>query len=733
MNYKLKILASLIVAMIILMPAIAVTPVKAIPELSKTVSGVLSTDTYLLYPYKAKDLVVGFSKYGELIDEITNVGLLYSPDKFDPFANDLVEKYLWQNGWILNITYTHRTAGVRNVWAAALFSDLVKWGGDWVRVTKDTNGDGYITPADAPNGGRKTTGECKTEDIKILYNGPRRFVALLNTTVYDVIETTKVPLARLLITLDFNKVKKSVTLMKDIKFIIDEKLIMGYVSATFSERGQWDMGKEVLPKHIKAYAHFYTEGGTAPDEALDTCYGPEWHVNGSIIPHKFALAQMISEYWPYVGFAAFWPHPDFWTVDGWNVWDRSIAPLGLKEDDMVAPPTPAEPDVPYIIGEWIFTSEYPHYRVVTVYGVTDENDAKDAERDGVNSIDSEVLYQLNEIFNPYDLQSAVKKTTSRFVKFVDGPIDKDSYIPLNEPLPSDEWNKYCSFTERVILLPDKKLWVRGTDYKLADSDNNGKYDGITLITPLASGKTLKILYSVESMGSYEWIVVGRESRAVDSAGAAMVTEALRVKDIEVKLAGLDMQDMVFGSSVPWVMAKFGTGTSRSDYYYLDGSMRAALRDDHCKKYPISSSNIISVGGPFANLATEYFAEFTPALGWSQFPVWSLNLAGSRVDTLMAISCWSKNEYRDTATIGYAIISVYKDINGTVGLLIYGWTGQDTYWASTWLWMEGIEELQSLNPCVTSIILKIDYSKCIPSVSIVELLGTISEKKPHTDP
>jgi hypothetical protein len=644
MNYKLKILASLIVAMIILMPAIAVTPVKAIPELSKTVSGVLSTDTYLLYPYKAKDLVVGFSKYGELIDEITNVGLLYSPDKFDPFANDLVEKYLWQNGWILNITYTHRTAGVRNVWAAALFSDLVKWGGDWVRVTKDTNGDGYITPADAPNGGRKTTGECKTEDIKILYNGPRRFVALLNTTVYDVIETTKVPLARLLITLDFNKVKKSVTLMKDIKFIIDEKLIMGYVSATFSERGQWDMGKEVLPKHIKAYAHFYTEGGTAPDEALDTCYGPEWHVNGSIIPHKFALAQMISEYWPYVGFAAFWPHPDFWTVDGWNVWDRSIAPLGLKEDDMVAPPTPAEPDVPYIIGEWIFTSEYPHYRVVTVYGVTDENDAKDAERDGVNSIDSEVLYQLNEIFNPYDLQS-----------------------------------------------------------------------------------------SVESMGSYEWIVIGRESRAVDSAGAAMVTEALRVKDIEVKLAGLDMQDMVFGSSVPWVMAKFGAGTSRSDYYYLDGSMRAALRDDHCKKYPISSSNIISVGGPFANLATEYFAEFTPALGWSQFPVWSLNLAGSRVDTLMAISCWSKNEYRDTATIGYAVISVYKDINGTVGLLIYGWTGQDTYWASTWLWMEGIEELQSLNPCVTSIILKIDYSKCIPSVSIVELLGTISEKKPHTDP
>jgi hypothetical protein len=546
--------------------------------------------------------------------------------------------------------------------------------------------------------------------------------------------------------------------MKDIKFIIDEKLVMGYVNATFSERGQWDMGKEIEPKHIKAYAHFYTLG-----EAPGTCYDRNWHVNQSIINGKFAVAQMISEYWPYVGFAAFWPHPNFWTVDGWNVWDRSIAPLGLKQNDMVPPPTPAEPDVPYVIGEWIFTSQNPHYRVVTVYGVTDRHDADDANIGSGHSniIDREVQYLLDEVFNPYGLKSAVMKETERCVEFFEGDGTwsfKDlKNIPVGRSL--GKWDEYCSFAERVLvdgilLTPkDARIWNRTawswwpsfpytyeisvTDgkatlkfYKDADGKKTTQGDTDWVIE---KGKTVKVLYSIEG-SAYEWVVVGRESRAVDSAGAAMVTEAFKNIGINVVLAGLDMQDMVFGSSVPWVMAKFGAGTSRPDYYYLDGTMRAALRDDHCETYPISSSNIISVGGPFANLATEYFAEFTPALGWGQFPVWSLKLAGSRVDTLMAISCWSKNEYKDTATVGYAVISAYKDINGTVGLLIYGWTGQDTYWASTWLWLKGgISELRGLSSCVTSIILKIDYSTCTPSITIAEYLGTISEITPHIDP
>jgi len=83
--------------------------------------------------------------------------------------------------------------------------------------------------------------------------------------------------------------------------------------------------------------------------------------------------------------------------------------------------------------------------------------------------------------------------------------------------------------------------------------------------------------------------------------------------------------------------------------------------------------------------------------------------------------------------GYAVISVYKDLNGTIGFLIWGMQGQDTYYAAKWFWDEGIVYLQGENRGVTDIILEIDYPTADPThptVSIKERLGTISEKTPH---
>ena len=49
-----------------------------------TVPGVLDTDTYSLYPYNAKSMNIGFSKFGEMINTLDNTGLEY--DTVDPFA-----------------------------------------------------------------------------------------------------------------------------------------------------------------------------------------------------------------------------------------------------------------------------------------------------------------------------------------------------------------------------------------------------------------------------------------------------------------------------------------------------------------------------------------------------------------------------------------------------------------------------------------------------------------------
>jgi hypothetical protein len=242
-------------------------------------------------------------------------------------------------------------------------------------------------------------------------------------------------------------------------------------------------------------------------------------------------------------------------------------------------------------------------------------------------------------------------------------------------------------------------------------------------------------------GSYEWIVVGKDAAAIDSAGAAYMTEAFdSLKEIHVKVAGMDINDTILGPYAPFVMGGAATGTKAN---YRDTLGRPSLRDDWCTTYPVSSSNMLFSGGPRAQMGTEYFNEFTNAFfAKSEYVT---NDTG-QANKILGLTCWNKTTYG----AGYAVISVYKDLNGTIGFLIWGYDGQDTYYAAKWFWdipgglaapdgitvYSGIEYLQHENRGVTDIVLKITYSAANPThptFSIVERLGTISEKTPTHDP
>jgi hypothetical protein len=232
-------------------------------------------------------------------------------------------------------------------------------------------------------------------------------------------------------------------------------------------------------------------------------------------------------------------------------------------------------------------------------------------------------------------------------------------------------------------------------------------------------------------GQYEWMVVGKDAATIDSAGAAYITQAFdSKKQIHVRMTGLDIRDELYGVNAPYVMAGASTGT-RTDYYYDYAAvdLRSALRDDWCNSNPVASSNMLFTGGPRANLGTEYFNEFTMAMYAAN--EWIVTDIGHK-DKIYAISCWDRHSYGS----GYAAISVYKDLNGTIGFLIWGMDGQDTYFATKWFWDTGIYYLQQENCGVTDIILKITYpayDPIHPSFSIVERLGTISHKPQHDCP
>jgi len=1049
-KHPITILATITLLTTLIVPMFLILSIQAQPPSGwyMTVDGVLDTDYYTLYPYTDKSLDVGFSKFGELIDPITGTGMNYSSR--DPFANEGIDINRWLNGWFIDISYKHRWLAQRDrkLWAMAMFADGLGCGGDWET--------GVTDPRDAPHGGRKTSANAVTENLTVLYDGPRRFVAVSTTHIYDVEEESQWPIVDVILTLIFNKVKKEIIVLKDIKLTIESKDLLGKMDIEFSNRAEWDLGP--APNYA-SYAHFYHQYG-------NTCYGGEWLFANSILrkqvdeytyeenkiaqwseclqcpslecgfpvaegsekvyindvllergtdkdyiidystgvitflasyagspqnpltlvveyknvmkwlrdpstgedlpeSHHYDVAQLISSDKKVVGFAAFWPTTSDYTVDGWDDWYRPLRSVPQQFSDDVD--MTQEPDIPFVIGEWDFllsyTPEEMQFRGVSVYGITDYHDALDADMENinVNMLDREVQFQLDEVFQPFDLKDAVHKTTKRWVEFK--PTGPTSWtLTAGTPVvvvDDEEWDQYSTFSEKVIRLDTGELLHRRSNDPMAGGKKDYNIvlnpDGTATLTGLPSAEC-KILYSTREMmttvegliqlglcldgsgsitagdwtvikngvadaiinslphdgsveltviqfgfdgpldsqievaptvidsdstantvattilamaqgndntpmahglnltwsamknspnfvsskmqminlatdgkpnvqlpegstgsaendvtlvrdmaylegldeidaeaiggdpvitwmqnglvlpqpgtiappydpgwvehvpdaaafaeamatkfdiifpwrGRYEWMVVGKDAATVDSLGAAYMTEAFdSIKDIPVQVAGLDIRDTDYGVNVPFVMAGANTGT-RTDYYYAyETDYRTGLKDDWCRTYPISSSNMLFAGGPRANLGTEYFNEFTNA--FFAMGEYVVNDTG-HANNILALTCWNKNIYGS----GHAVISTYKDINGTVGFLIWGMDGQDTYYATKWFWnipkgmiahdgtmvYSGIEYLQHENDCVTDIILKINYSTCEPTVSVVEHLGTISEKPQH---
>jgi hypothetical protein len=232
-------------------------------------------------------------------------------------------------------------------------------------------------------------------------------------------------------------------------------------------------------------------------------------------------------------------------------------------------------------------------------------------------------------------------------------------------------------------------------------------------------------------GRYEHTVVGKDAASVDSIGAALITAAFKNKQIEIGIGSLDMEEEEIYNDAPYVMRKFGgMMDAMTDYHYdhAGGDHRVAVKDDWCHTWAISGANLISVGGPGANLLTYYSNDFANAI--YGHPVATEAIGSPWLGRIAAVTCWNKNTYSSfdmEPDVGYAVVSTYHDINGTTILSIWGHFGRDTYYASRFFHEELIEEFQTIPPCITDVILEIDYTDPKhPTFDIVEVLGTISE-------
>jgi hypothetical protein len=776
-----------------------------------TTEGVLDTDYYDLYPYVEASVDFGLSRYGEMIDSETNVGLEYAGVR-DPFAapagSGLVSKLpknVWINGWYIDITYNHQSWGRRNVWAGALFGDLTDYGGPWIRVdnTYDTSystetgetfkkpgfevdESGAVIGSTLMYGGRKTNGTATTGDIQVLYDGPRKFVAMVSNRIYDYHQSshTMLALVDVKLTFIFDKVDKQVVILKDVKLLDQPKFVMQPLTIEipqgesmveveipaglliqFSNREEWDLGS--APEYT-SYAHYYTAGGVE-DEGLDTAYNDDWTLlptlpgNYTLDGTEMALygseptsagtydvAQIVSNDGNYVGFVAHWPSVSDWTVnagddDIW--WKRMVAADPHRVDGTTEPWL-----APLTVGEWDFIlaeSEElgvpvaEQFRGVSVYGVTDRNDGDDADYGSTNVIDTEAMYQLDKHFNPWSLVDAVTKDikdTSRWWDEFTGPTY--TFDPVAIAVTDADWDAYGAFSERVTVKDTGQLVPR-SQYTFTPSGLSGLTSGVDYVVRWSSDVWVETIdYVNYGTGRYEWTTIGRDAKTIDSAGASLVTASIKQKNITIGLAGADMWDLDIAMQMPSVMYQFGVGDTKEDYKDVIG--RAALNDNWCTNWPVTSSNMIGLGGPVANMFTYYSNDFTDAI--YGMPEYSVGSPYSGMIT--GLACWQRywdnivdgpswNVYSsyDDPTVGYAVISTYIDKNGTEVLVVWGHFGRDTYYATQWLhgnaardMSPGIVQLQDAPPGLTSIILRIDYGSDPkhPTFCIPECLGTISE-------
>jgi len=799
----------------------------------RTVKGVLDSDYYALYPFEKNSLTIGFSKYGEFINPYTGDGLNYSGrDPFANEGVNMTYwingwfldlRYVHRSYGARHIWAMATFADMANYGGDWLNGHTDPYGEPYggrkcsaVATTEPIN-----VLYDGPRRfvARLVT-HIKDKQGALTWN----VVDVIFTIVFEKVKKQVIVFKDVKLTIDSKILASPVDVQFsnrgewDLGPSPDWKSYAHFYHQRFGTvyGADWHLSKNITREHKYVNASFtgtsinlteYASDGYGLPVVLHSEYvyvndvwlkrGADYTINyttGIIqftqalskakveiywkfykldekirepmaLPNLYDVAQIIARDKKVVGYAAFWPVLSDYTVDGW---DYCLEPLyGVSMNDMES-----EPDIPFVIGEWDFLLDYDEitpnwgeqFRGVTVYGIVNYHDAVDG-----GQLDREIRYQLDEVFNPWDLSGAVEKDSWRWVEFppADGTWSSKElkYTPIR--LEGKEWYEYCSFAERVLvdgklLTPtDARIWdgskwswwpsfpytynITGNTIKFwKDADDKITTRGDVEWT-VEEGKVVKVLYSNSNStdtGRYEWTVVGRDSKPVDSIGASLVTAAFKNKGVEIGNAGLDMQYLEYDiQSVPNVMAKFGTGNAWADYYggskvtLLPTSTpgtRSALVDDWCKTWPVASSNMITVGGPKVNVLTDYLNDFAEAYygTWDFSTNTGYGYYGK--GAIVALSCWSKNYYYSTNETGYAVISTYKDLNGTVIFSVWGVWGRDTFYAAKWFHEKGI--LQDFPSGVTSIILEIDYTDPKhPTVGIVEMLGTISELILHPDP
>jgi len=669
-----------------------------------------------------KSLRIGVTEYGELATP-AYAGIAYGANNAEwnvteSWSSTMVDPKLWIQGWLFYMNYT-RQGVMRAIEAWAMYSNTSSTP-EGARQVYSWYGD--LMPNDV--GATLTAGALQPSGVEILYDSARLAIGRTGTIIYD--NAYGEPVAEVFITVVFNKDTKYATIYKDVKILIDPKILDLINDISFSERYELDIARGINPSN-GAYVHYFHNFGTSVYQHP---------VTGT---YMYDVVQAFNPERDYAFFAGYWPNTTEYTVynplfPNLPLNNLDILNWGTAVADLPGPPISSkEPSTPWVIAQWRYNSSTSpnlvtwlakganrQMRFVEVAGMTDYNadpyPALDINAtDSFNRVDAEVQYMLAQVFNPEDLNSLSTSSGNPFmwVGLGQSAATTDSggssvlggaYGQNRTALALfDRNDTMFPYTAPVVgmkgTIPYGLSYFGGNYYE--QFNNTGKLTGSDSTT------YKRTALNGFAFGPYE--EVPTDSPQPIAGGWD--------NDSDLWLPSVDPLTERW-SYTPWAAAVYDTIT-----YHPNG--------------------IISLGGMKANGLTRYFNDFDFAISREGTSAFALVNGGtvsgtaptsdSSVGTYdyFPVSTWNVATTSFGYKEGYAVISLARDVNGTRGLSIYGWDGRDTYWAAAWAsqYILGNTTTTWLKAGTVSLILHISYSgpNAEPTgFNIVKALGTITE-------
>ena len=769
----------------------------------------------LIQDGKFGTLRLGFTEYGEMIvvNDTIRAGLAYgtADDEFDTtesLACTNVDPKEMFSGWVLFIRYV-RNIGPANITKTNV-REVLAWAvsGDWVTAgagrgvlakwAEDTDGKPIYWSYDYA----VQEGRLEPHGIKVLYESARLVVFRINVSVYDNIDLNgddipdqTDPVADVVFTVIFNKVKKYAIILKDIKIKLNPQQVQTIEAFAFSNREKLDIAGAINSK-LNSYVHYYHNFA----ESVYQYPILHWNKTDVLVAYNDADPDQFKPTDPqYVVFKFFWPNATEYTV--YNPNEMSPSPTGLTPEDSkdgVLPPEtavsdipypPGEPSVPFVIVQWYFRR-----------GVDPKiNALLDALRDGSSVRDP----TKPDVPVPISQQVRFVEVIGMTSKYCSCSYELGKCPLVCEETISPEMANKINWEEQEALKLVKDTWD-ANDNITAPGDFNSP--GIEVLYFWDEVFEPLDLNDVDQH-TFKWISLGFYAPPEDTAGSAALTGphffpisqpmiimdrydprtrrsmpyALYTYDgfvndtVDGFYRVIGLMDFVFGVyddvqaqpkqpiaggfSADWIVDVNETHHWVCRYFYpsinqlyerlvwcdLVGKVQGTIYEQKVFRYPntnYSVTGLINVAGPKANQVTRYFNDFAFAIVREGTDPYALIDGGTVTGTaptsnpdlpsldIFPLTTWNVGLVTGVGP-DHFIVTITRDINGTLGYNIWGWNARDSFWGAIWAsyflghfggWLpEGVVAL------IVHITYTSDYREP-ESFEIIYALGTITEFK-----